>query len=413
MTTRRRKTPKVKRRKEATAARRHRSTAADLQKQLDQRTRERDEALEQRAATSEVMKIISSSQKELQPVLEAVVQSAARFCKAEDVTIFELDGQDLRAVAHWGPIPQDIGARFPCSRGHVAGRTVLECKPIQVLDLQAEAESAFPKRFGQRTTFGVPLLHEGEAIGRIQLRRVEIDPFTNEQMALLGTFATQAVIAIENARLLNELRQRTDDLSEALEHQTATGEILSSISDSITDAKPVFDAIVRNLRRLFGTRFAMVQVLKDDIAHLVAAGNESEFETLRRQFPRRLDESTGSGRAMVSKQVVQFAPALTDPATPSATRQFARELGFNLGHLCAHAPGGQGHRRHWHRAVWCRAFRRQAGCADQDVRRPSGDRDRERAAIRGRTGAHARADRIAPAADRHRRRAQGHQSLDL
>src|SRR5262249_50736977 len=152
------------------------------------------------------------------------------FCKAEDVTIFELDGQDLRAVAHWGPIPQDIGTRFPCSRGHVAGRTVLECKPIHVLDLQAEAEefpggSAFAKRFGQHTTFGVPLLRDGEAIGTIQLRRVEINPFTDEQMALLGTFAAQAVIAIENARLLNELQ-------ESLQQQTSTADVLQVISSS-------------------------------------------------------------------------------------------------------------------------------------------------------------------------------------
>jgi two-component system, NtrC family, sensor kinase len=210
MKTRRRKTTKVKRRKKPTTVPRRRGTsAASFQKQLDQRTRERDEALEQQAATAEVLKIISSSPKELQPVLEAVVRSAARFCEAEDVTIFELDGQDLRAVAHCGAIPQDIGIRFPCARGHVAGRTVLERKPIHVLDLQAEAEefpegSAFAKRFGQRTTFGVPLLLEGEAIGTIQLRRAEVNPFTNEQMALLGTFAAQAVIAIENTRLLNE-----------------------------------------------------------------------------------------------------------------------------------------------------------------------------------------------------------------
>jgi GAF domain-containing protein len=170
------------------------------------------------------------------------------------VTIFELDGQDLRAVAHWGPIPQDIGTHFPCSRGHVAGRTVIERKPIHVLDLQAETEefpggSAFAKRFGQRTTFGVPLLREGEAIGTIQLRRVEINPFTNEQMALLGTFAAQAVIAIENARLLNELR-------ESLEQQTATSEVLGVISSSPGDLDPVFDAILTNATRICEAKFA-------------------------------------------------------------------------------------------------------------------------------------------------------------
>jgi len=173
------------------------------------------------------------------------------------------------------------------------------------------------------------MLKEGELIGAIAIYRQEVRPFTDKQIELVKNFAAQAVIAIENTRLLNELRQRTDDLSEAFEQQTATGEILASISGSVTDTKPVFDAIVRNLRRLFGTRIAMVQVLKDGKAHLAAAASELEFETLNQQFPRPLDGSTGSGLAMLSKQVLQFAPVLGNPAAPPATQQFARDLGFN------------------------------------------------------------------------------------
>ena len=150
-------------------------------------TRERDEALEQRTATAEVLKIISTSPTQLQPVLEAVVRSAARFCEADDVTIFELDGQDLRAAAHWGAVSQDIGVRFPL-RGHVSGRIVLERRPVHVIDLQAETEefpegSAFAKRLGHRTTAGVPLLREGEVVGTILLRRAEVNPFTDKQRA--------------------------------------------------------------------------------------------------------------------------------------------------------------------------------------------------------------------------------------
>src|SRR5262249_39838652 len=148
-------------------------------------TRERDEALEQQKAAAEILKIISTSPTELQPVLDVVVRSAARFCSADDVTIFELDGQALHIAAHWGAVlSQEIGVRFPCTRGSVAGRTVIDRKPVHVIDLQAEAEEfpegyAFAKRLGQRTTAGVPLLREGVAIGTIQLRRTEVNPFTD------------------------------------------------------------------------------------------------------------------------------------------------------------------------------------------------------------------------------------------
>jgi signal transduction histidine kinase len=308
MKTRRRKPTTAKRRKQPATVRNRGSSAADLQEQLDRRTRELAEALEQQTATAEVLSIISTSPKELQPVLEAVVRSAARFCQANDVSIFELDGQNLRAVAHWGAIPQDLGVPFPCSRGHVAGRTVLERKPIHVIDLQAEAEefpegSAFAKRLGHRTTFGVPLLREGVAVGTIQLRRAEVNPFTDKQIALLGIFANQAVIAIENARLLNELR-------ESLEQQTATSEVLQVISSSPGELEPVFHAMLTNATRICGAEFGNLFLREGDTFRAVAVHGPptSYVESYRREplFDSAELRNTPLARVAQSKEVLHI-----------------------------------------------------------------------------------------------------------
>jgi len=267
--TRRRKTVTLKRRNAPKTPRQSGSSAASSETEVARLRRERDEALEQQRAAAEVLKIISASRTELQPVLEVVVRSAARYCKADDVTLFELDGQELREAAHWGAVPHLEGLRFPCTRGTVAGRLFLERKPVHVIDIQAEAKdfpegSALAKRFGHRTIAGVPLLREGVAVGTLQIRRTEVNPFTDKQIALLGTFAAQAVIAIENARLLSELRQRTTDLGEALEQQTATADVLHIISTSPGELQPVFDAIMANAVRLCEASYGAMWLREGD-----------------------------------------------------------------------------------------------------------------------------------------------------
>ncbi|MGB7014162.1 MAG: GAF domain-containing protein, partial [Pseudolabrys sp.] len=302
--------------------------AAERIAQLEHRL---NEALEQQSATSEVLRVIASSPTEIQPVLDAIVTTAGRLLDVADAYIMRVEGQLLRAVARHGSSPQfarwGIGATRPINRGWVTGRAVVDRKTVHVRDLQA-AQSEFPegaayaKQYGHRTTLATPLLREGNPIGAFLIRRNYVEPFTNKQIELLQNFAAHAVIAIENVRLLSELR-------ESLQHQTATSEILASISGAMTDTKPVFDAIVRNLLRLFGTCFATVQLLHDGIVEMPAAGGEAGIEKIMGLYPRPLDDTTAGGQAMLSRQVVQFSPVVGNPLAPQGAQQIASKFDYN------------------------------------------------------------------------------------
>src|SRR5262249_14144761 len=208
-----------------------------LFKELEARNRDLTEALEQQTATAEILRVISTSPTDLQPVLDAVVRSAARFCGADDAELFRLDGDYLAVAAHHGPIPAPVGRLIPVVQGSVSGRAFAERRAIHVADLQAEAEefpvtSGMARELGFRASLSVPLLREGMAVGTITLRRAEVNPFTDKQIALLQSFADQAVIAIENVRLFTELQTSNRDLTTALDQQTATSDILRVISQS-------------------------------------------------------------------------------------------------------------------------------------------------------------------------------------
>ena len=220
------------------------------------------QSLQQQTATADVLKVISRSTFDLQPVLDTLVESATRLCEAYDSVILLRDGEQLRVRAHYGPMPVDF-VDWPIGRGWVTGRAFIDHKPIHVHDLQAAVDeyphgSAMAIRLGHRTILATPLMREDEAIGALMVRRTEVRPFTDKQIELVTTFADQAVIAIENARLLNELRQRTADLTKYLEQQTATADVLRVIASSPTEIEPVLEVIVRTAGELCASEYAIL-----------------------------------------------------------------------------------------------------------------------------------------------------------
>ena len=287
------------------------------------------ESLQQQTATADVLKVISRSSFDLKIVLEALVESATRLCGAKRGHIMQFDGRYLRFSAAYGAWPgfveyMETHPMRP-GPGGIAARAAAERRPVHSHDVLQEPGYELMdavKQQGYRTVLAVPLLREGDLRGTITILKTEVAPFTEKQIELVTTFADQAVIAIENARLLNELR-------ESLQHQTASSEILASISGAITDTKPVFDAIVRNLLRLFGTCFATIQLLHDGMIEMSAVGGESGVEKIVGLYPRPLDSTTAGGQAMLSRQVVQFSPVVGNPLAPPAAQQIASEVNYN------------------------------------------------------------------------------------
>jgi two-component system, NtrC family, sensor kinase len=289
------------------------------------------QSLQQQTATADVLKVISRSTFDLQSVLDTLVKSAAMLCEAETAAISRQSGASYRQVASYGYSSQfnEFMAEnpIPAGRGSIAGRTVLEGKAVQVSDVLADPEYEFKegaKSGGLRTMLGVPLLREGSPIGVIALSRKTVRPFTDKQIELVETFADQAVIAIENARLLNELRQRTDDLSESLEQQTATSEVLSVISSSPGDLEPVFNAMLENAVRIcdakFGSLYRYNNETFDPLALFGAPPALAQF--VRERGPFQPPAGSNLDRLLRTRDVVRIADESTGPA-PGASARFA------------------------------------------------------------------------------------------
>jgi GAF domain-containing protein len=302
---------------------------ARLLSELRQRTTDLSEALEQQTATSEVLAVISSSPGELEPVFQAMLENAVRLCQAKFGIMFRYDGEAFRTAALYGASPAYAEARRTTMVARElhpnvpVARVARTNKVIHVAD--AALEQSYIERdprmvelvdlAGARSLLVIPMLKDDRLIGAISIYRHEVRRFTDKQIELVKNFAAQAVIAIENARLLNELRQRTSDLTESLEQQTATSEVLHVISSSPGDLEPVFTTMLENAARICDANFGHVYLWDGDLLRLVAAHNTPPaFAESRKSAPFRPKPIHPFSRIVVSKQVFHVPDVAALPA---------------------------------------------------------------------------------------------------
>ena len=285
-----------------------------LFEEVQARTRELEEALDFQTATSDVLGVISRSPNQLQPVLDAIVTTAFGLCPSDRATIMLRTGDHHRFVAGAGFTPDEMNDRLqqgpiPIDRGSVSGRVALEGRTIHVQDVKSDPDyTHWPEVFAhdRRTVLGVPLVREGLIAGVIILIRSKVEPYNQRQIELVETFADQAVIAINNVGLFEELQARTGELQEALEYQTATGDVLSVISRSKFDLQPVLDTIAEGAARLCGGLMSGVFRYDGELMHLGAMKNFAPGgeQTWRKIYPRLATPDTATGRAVLQKAVV-------------------------------------------------------------------------------------------------------------
>ena len=296
---------------------------SQLKKELKRVTEQLESRDREQTATSEILRVIASSPTDLQAVLDVVAESAARLCDSNDATIHRFDGNLFRRVAHYGPVPVPESQLPRISRGFPAGRAILDRQTIHVADILAEVETEFPeaKRLqeaeGTRTLLATPLLREGVPIGIIVIRRTEVCPFSEKQIALLKTFADQAVIAIENVRLFQELK-------ESLEQQTATSEILGVIASSPTDLQPVLDVVAESAARLCDAKNAVIALMNGDSLKIVAV-----YGPMPTPVPAILPPvtpGTPMGRAILNRQTVHVQDLLADVDTEFPDSKTIRQV---------------------------------------------------------------------------------------
>ena len=292
-----------------------------LLNELRQRTADLSESLQQQTATADVLKVISRSTFDLQTVLDTLVESAARLCGADHALLFRRDGATCYLAANHGRSHQfeEYFKQHPIAigRGSLAGRTVLEGKVIHIPDAQSDPEYTMTELIKLdpfRTMLGVPLLREGNPIGVITLTRAIVRPFTKQEIQLVTTFADQAVIAIENARLFEEVKARTEELSESLQQQTATAEVLKVISRSTFDLKAVLQTLVESACRICDADKGTITRQIDGVFYRAESyGFPAEVMEGWRKVPVTPERGNAAGRALLEGRPVHISDADADP----------------------------------------------------------------------------------------------------
>src|SRR5262245_11715166 len=297
---------------------------------------ELQESLEYQTATSEVLGAISRSPNELQPVLDAMLQTAARLCRAEYALFFRLQGNNYHVAASNNAAAELVkhlsDHPIQLDRSSLVGRTALERRTVHLPDCLSDPE--YTRRGDQhiakyRSMLGVPLTRDGVAIAVITLMRNNVEPFTEKQIDLVTTFADQALIAIENTRLFEEVQARTRDLQESLEYQTATSEVLGVISRSPTSVQPVFGAILDCAVRLCGADLVGICRVYNGQLEAIAFNPSTPdiLAVVRESYPRPVDTTSLTGRAVVEARVIHV-PDVEAPTAPASISPVVKGLGF-------------------------------------------------------------------------------------
>jgi two-component system NtrC family sensor kinase len=298
--------------------------------EVQAKTRDLTEALTYQTGSENILRVIASSPTDVEPVLKAIVESACEICDANDAAVVLKDGEELRPGAHHGPIPVRL-EKWPTDRSSVTGRSVIDRVPVHVHDVLSEEGAELPlgqqmsRSDGFRSILSVPMLREGESIGAIALRRTEVHPFSDKQIALLQTFADQAVIAIGNVRLFEEVQTKTRELSEALTYQTGSENILRVIASSPTDVAPVLKAIVESACELCEAYDAVIFLRGGGDLH--PSAHHGSIPVAPEKMP--IGRNFAAGRAFLDRKPVHVHDFLSGEGDDfPAGRERARREGF-------------------------------------------------------------------------------------